>query len=307
MPKAYLHCKEMQMLKSVKGKAMRTFIEEETSLGVLPTFGIVTYHQKIHSQIRCKGRLEKQTLEREIKVEILPYNPMFFTVKIVTEKTILELDSTLKKQENLSKEIFGIIDTIEFRMNWRGELIEIVNHPEIINKWRILKPYLKEKYTGQAVERYLIGIDKKIVNHDKLLSDCLQYRLYGLLFNDMYGTHRNDIEYVNDRVRVLGNMVYQLPLTVREKVMLKEEDQKKVALHITGVLDKEQPYITKIQNLFKRKNIVNPEAVVLTRYHGAYTYNKKTALFDSISMNIITRYGLEYKKTQSYELKREES
>lgn len=284
---------------------MQTFIEEQIALGILPTSKGVIYHQRIESEINYRNRIEKQILNKEIEVSIVAYNPMFFTVKIGTKNMNLQLDSILKKQENLTKEVYGILENIEFRMNWRGELIEIVNHKEIVENWKNKKPKLKERYKGQAVERYLIGLEKKIQQHDKLLADCLQYRLYGLLFNDLFGHHSNDSKEVQCRERILGNAVYQLPLSIREKVLLEEEGAEKVMLGISGTLDKEQPYATKIRNLFQRKSSIDPNGMRLETYKGAYRYDKKTGIFDAAALNIVTTYGEDYKKTQNYTLEQE--
>ncbi|KAA1246795.1 hypothetical protein [Aquimarina sp. RZ0] len=284
---------------------MITFVENQTTLGIIPTFGKVTYHQKIFSEVLCYSQVQQQTLEKEIQVEVLPYNPMFFTLKIVTKHINIKLDSVLKKQEDLLQEVYGIMDTVQFRMNWRGELIEILNHQEILNKWSVLKPKLKQKYTGQAIERYLLGIERKIQNHNKLLSDCLQYRLYGLLFNEMYGTHSSDAEFTKDRERLLSNMVYQLPLAIREKVLLENEGEEKTILNVFGTLDQEQQYATKIQNLFKRKNILDPNGIKLENYKGTYRYDKKTGIFDAVVLDVVTTYGTDYKKNQNYRLTQE--
>jgi len=284
---------------------MQTFIEEQVALEILPTPEVITYHQRIESEVSFRNRTEKQLLDKEIEVAIVAYNPMFFTVKIDTKNINLQLDSILKKQEDLTKEVYGVLENIEFRMNWRGELIEIVNHQEIVEKWKHQKPKLKERYSGQAVERYLIGLEKKIQHHDKLLADCLQYRLYGLLFNDLFGHHSNDPNEVQKRVRILGNAVYQLPLSIREKVVLEEEGAEKVILGISGTLDKEQPYATKIRNLFQRKNSMSPNGIELAAYNGAYSYDKKTGVFDTVALNIETTYGEDYKKIQNYQLTQE--
>ncbi|AXT54703.1 hypothetical protein D1815_02645 [Aquimarina sp. AD1] len=284
---------------------MRTFIEDQVAISILPISGIVNYHQKIHSEINCRNRLEQQKLTKDMEVQILECNPMFFTVKIVTKNIEMQLGSLLKKQENLTKEIYGILKSIEFRMNWKGELIEILNHREIIDTWKSYKPKLKERYRGQAVERYLIGVEKKILHHDKLISDCLQYRLYGLLFNDLFGYHSNDPKEAQSRTRVHGNMVYQLPLSIREKVLLQKEDDHNTLLSISGVLDKEQLYAAKIQNLFKRKNILDANTIKLTDYKGEYRYDKKMGVFDSVTLNIVTEYGENYRKIQNYQLKQE--
>ncbi|MHA7060135.1 hypothetical protein ACWGOQ_0023105 [Aquimarina sp. M1] len=284
---------------------MRTFIEDQVAFSILPISGIVNYHQKIHSEINCHNRLEQQKLTKDMEVQILEYNPMFFTVKIVTKNIEIQLGSLLKKQENLTKEIYGILKSIEFRMNWKGELIEILNHREIIDTWKNYKPKLKERYRGQAVERYLIGVEKKILQHDKLLLDCLQYRLYGLLFNNLFGYHSSDPNESQSRVRVHGNMVYKLPLNVRESISLLKEEEDKVIIGISGTLNEEQEYATKIKNLFKRKNISSPDGIKLTDYKGTYKYDKKTGVFDSVALNIVTEYGENYRKIQNYQLKQE--
>ncbi|GAA0734034.1 hypothetical protein GCM10009430_48790 [Aquimarina litoralis] len=282
---------------------MRTFIEDQVSIGILPTSEIVTYHQKIHSEIHCNNRIENQMLQKDMDVQIIEYNPMFYTVKIVTKNLGVQLNSTLKKQENLTKEIYEVLKELEFRMNWKGEFIEIVNHQKIKELWSKQKTKLKERYNGQAIERYLIGIEKKIFHHDKLLLDCLQYRSFGLLFNDLFGYHSNDPQEAHNRSRVIGNMVYQLPLKIREKVSLLKEEENKILIGISGTLHREQEYTTKIKNLFKRKNISNPEGIVLTDYTGEYIYNKRIGVFDSVTLNMVTEYGVDYKKTQKYQLK----
>ncbi len=283
---------------------MRMLIDDQVTMRILPTLGI-SYHHEINSEVKCHNRTEYQGIYKNLDVQIIEYNPMFFTVKITTKIIRIELDSVLKKQEDLTKSIYEVLENIEFRMNWKGELIQIVNHDDIIERWKEQKSKLKERYKGQAIERYLIGIEKKIQQHDKLLSDCLQYRLYGLLFNDLFGFHSSDPDETQNRIRTHGNMVYQLPLAICEKVKLLKTEKDKIILGITGDLNEEQIYADKIQSIFKRKNISDTNGIRLTDYNGEYIYDKETGVFDTVGLSIVTECGKEYRKIQNHKLKQQ--
>lgn len=281
---------------------MRTFIEHKVSINVNPTPGVVHYHQNIYSKINCKNNLEKQRLSKDLEVQIIEDRPMLYRVVIITKNVKIQLDTMHKKQEELAKEIYKITENIEFRMNWEGKCTEILNHNDIINHWRKIKSKLENRYKGQAIERYLRGIERKILNHDKLLSDCMQYRLYGLLFNDLFGEISDVSLTANKRIRSHNNIVYQLPLDLNETVLLEKEDEKKVTITISGSLCEEQLYTRKINNVFKRKDIKASNGITLDEYKGAYTYNKNTGIFDTIALDIVTSYGTDYKKVQHYQL-----
>ena len=50
---------------------MRIFIEDQVTIGILPTFETVSYHQKIYSQINCCNRIETQVLHKDMDVQII--------------------------------------------------------------------------------------------------------------------------------------------------------------------------------------------------------------------------------------------
>lgn len=282
------------------------FVSDHTQLKIVPTEQSVAYTQKINSEIFCKDRRQEQSLEKQICVGITSCEGDFFNVSIHTKKLKLQLDSVLKKQEDLSTEISTVIDMIQFSMNHQGKLFSILNHEEIVHKWYGIKENLCKYYKGQATERYLIGLEKKILNHDKLLNDCEQYRLYGLLFNEMYnGTYTNDGVEGAVRERDLQNAVYQLPLVINEKVLFQAENDIEILLRIDGKLNPEQPYYSKINNLFTRKNIQSIQGIKLDQYEGSYKYHKKNSFLNKIDLNIATSYGQEYYKKQQYSIKRE--
>ncbi|GAA4107044.1 hypothetical protein GCM10022393_01950 [Aquimarina addita] len=274
---------------------------DQAVLKIKPLLEPVTYVQKINSVINCFEYSEKQELDRKMEVTIHPLDHQFFKITIKTTMHQVILNSVLKKQENFNREISGVLNTMEFKINQQGELLQILNHSEIIAKWNILKSKLKTHYVGQASERYLIGIERKIRDHHKLLLDCKQYRLYKSLLNDVYGTiYTNDEKDAKGRLYILQNACYQLPLIIQEKIIFQQENDQHIVFGIRGNLIEQQPYTTKINNLFQRKNIKSIQGITLDAYEGTSTYAKEAGLLKNMQLKVCTSYGRDYSKEQYY-------
>lgn len=279
------------------------YIEEHTKLKLESVKHTETYIQKISSEIISNGRTKNQSLEKKIHVEINPKNTNSFNVTIKTEEYKLKLDSTLKKQEILSKEIASIMDVVKLEVNNKEGIIALKNHKQIKNKWETIRIRLENTFIGQAAERYFIGINKKINDYDKLLFDFKQYRLFGLMWNEIHQGYSNIKR--KEKIHSIDNMLYNLPLAINEKTILGKQENNTICLNVTGELAEEQEYPRKIKNLLKRKFGEEEQGLQLEHYVGKYRFNTKTGILENLNLKIITAYGKVYKKTQKYQIIKE--
>ena len=263
-----------------------------------------TYLQNISSVVQFKGTKSIQTSEKKMIVKVLPKSNNMPDVSVKILNYTVLLGTLLKKQEAITRQMASLTDTVLLGIDREGTITSIGNHDIIKKKWEALKGEMKEQYQGDVANRYFSGIDKKIESHKKLLLDFQHYRLFGLLWNGLYGLYINMRPDTWERVRTIDHVVFHIPVTVRERITWNKaySNKDKLELIIKGTLDEEQTFMKKIENHFTREGIVETPSFKLSAYGGMFRFNTKTGLLMDANLKIETMYGDAYHKIQEYTL-----
>lgn len=264
----------------------------------------IYYTQKVESETDLKNVKKKQKLIRNLKVEINPTESQSTIVAITIQKEILKLDSILKKQENISNEISKTIDFVQLRINPLGEPISILNHNQIVEKWYPIRKKLERDFKGKAIEDYLGGIEMKLKNHDALLNDFKQYRLFGGFFSQLYFEHSSEVSKQNERDQKIDNFIFGKSVVFKERILLDKvkEKEKNITLRINADIDFEKNDLEAIKDEFKKREITEDSDLGLKNYVGSYLIDKKSSLVKSMNLQIYSTYGSDFQKKINYSL-----
>ena len=260
------------------------------------------YNQKVNSEITLKGITKKQEVLRSLRVEISPEEAQSSTVSITTQKEILKLDSILKKQENISNEISKTIDFVQLKLNAFGEPIRILNQEDILEKWYEVRIKLERDFKGKAMGDYLDGIETKLKNHEALLKDFKQYRLFGGLFPTLYFEHSSIPSKLNQREQKIENFIFSKSVVFKESILLDKILEDEISLKISADLDEEIKNSSAVAGEFRTRNLFEQTSLKLKRYSGSYVIDKESGMIKTMNLDIDSTYGSEYQKTIHYSL-----
>lgn len=279
------------------------FLQKDIILRLVPSKIKTRYIKSTYSKTSINGILRNQFIEHDIDVDITPAKSGFFEVNITSELKNIALDSTLKKQELLSKKLANVTSCLQLQLN-NTEYNRINNYNLILSKWKMLQDELKQKYTGRIFENYIYGLDKRFSEQESLLKNINQLRGFGLFWMVPFGFYNKDKKYKS--VREIDQMVGNLPVEIDETIQLKSYNDSTISFAITGVLADNQKYEKKISNYFKRLDLT-ASSQFNVNYSGECSYSLKTGLVNRCSLEIQSSYGAHYIKTQKYTLNKTES
>jgi len=283
---------------------MKRYIQEYLMLTLPRTEQNASYHQKIITNTLLKNVEKKQTLERQCTMQIQPLEYSDFEVRLNVENLKMQLDSTLKKQENLSVAIAGTLEKVRLRMNSNGLFTELLNHEEVLEKWYRIKPKLLTEFKGNAFITYMKSIERKIEDPQGLLHDMRQYRNYGLFFNELLTEHSNVATKSSTRERHIDSLFYERSMTFEETVLFDKTENGLDTLTLQGTL---KDGLTPSEVPVKRMALLTLDANAVfasKHYRGTYQFQTETGLLEQMNVSIATGFGENYSKQQLYNLKR---
>lgn len=260
------------------------------------------YTQQISSEITIKGNTKKQDVFRSLKVKIVPTDSQSSIVAVTTQKEVLKLDSVLKKQENISNEVSKAIDVVQLKLNAWGEPISILNQDEILNKWQSIRKNLERGFKGKAMEDYLARIEMKLKNHEALLHNIKQYRLFGGLFPTLYFEHSSIASKLNQREQKIENFIFSKSVVFNESILLDKIMEDEISLKIGADFDEESKNSSAVAGEFRTRNLFEQTSLKLKRYSGSYVIDKESGMIKTMNLHIDSTYGSEYQKTIHYSL-----
>ncbi len=279
------------------------FLQKDIILRLVPSKIKTRYIKSTSSKTSINGIHKNQFIEHDIDVGIALAKSGYFEVNIDSKLKNIALDSTLKKQELLSKKLTNITSCLQLQLN-NTEYKKITNYNQILSKWNMLQDELKQKYTGKIFENYVYGLNKRFSEQESLLKNINQLRGFGLFWMIPFGPYNKDNKY--KCVREIDQMVDKLPVKIDETIQLKSFNDSTVSFAITGVLADNQKYEKKISNYFKRLDLT-ANSQFNVNYSGECSYSLQTGLINHCSLEIQSSYGAHYIKTQNYTLNKTES
>ncbi len=262
-----------------------------------------SYSQFVCSEITIKDEVEFYQIQREFEITLLEdQNPRKIQIQVLNSQ--LNIPSVQKKQEEIKQKVNECINYLVIKHNELDNTMLLTNHNEILEKWTIVQKFLTKNFTGQGIERYIMGLDAKFKNHDLLLNDLMQYRLFGLLFPPI----NIDVEHQDSipRTYTMENMVEQIPMQFSEEYSVSSQDKKTCSINLEATQLEPVLYEQKINNHFLRLGLPESKGYHLNQYRGHFELEKDTKILNSANLNIISGYGEQYQKSQYFEIKHKE-
>lgn len=170
-------------------------------------FDVVNFRKKYKVEIIIEENPEERTwLSYEVSVEnleILPsgnYLCYFTTGNFLINRK--EPDLVMEQLANKCRKPFEIM---VFIVSKSGEILEINNHPDIIERWEVVKKRLKIEYAGKEFEKYVSVMDTVIYNREVFLSKIKQdifisqffFPIYEETFTGFVKKNREKIKFFN--------------------------------------------------------------------------------------------------------------
>jgi len=263
-----------------------------------------SYLQKITSEVFLNGKTTINSSEKTLSLEISRKKNQLPQINIKSKNHAIALAPLLKKQEAMTIKMATLTDSVILGIDANGDIDTIHNHHIIKQKWDILKKELAKQYEGDIMEIYCFGIDKKINDSKKLISDFKQARLFGLLWDNLYGDYTDDKSVIKKRTKRIDNCVNHIPIIINEDIFcnLIDDNNGIVELQIKGQLNKEETYIKKIENHFIREGAKKEARFALSKYNGLFQFDIKSGLLKKGSLLIETVFGEYYKKKDQFDI-----
>lgn len=188
-----------------------------------------------------KGREEKRSYQ------LVRKEYMRFDDRIVDNRVMMEADLSWFTQLNdgsgvflfevksheqtykkglyaLAWELAPIRDVLKISTDENGMIKQLINYPEIKEKFNEMRPGLISKYKNQKWEYNILRQFNNLLDDEKLYTQSLQYAFpYGLIFQDYY-TDYSDENTANGKQKILNFLgASGIPLITTHKAELVED------------------------------------------------------------------------------------
>ncbi|OEK08577.1 hypothetical protein A8C32_03760 [Flavivirga aquatica] len=241
---------------------------------------------------------------QNIEVDFHGENKGFqFRIKVSNEK--YDVDKKITYQKNFIEQLATLTRNTDVLVNSFGDIVDVSNYREILEKWDILKTRIKQNNKGAIVDAYLKQIESNLKDKAFFIKNLKQYRLFGLLFNNLLDIPFDD-KRGKVRQRTFDQAIRSIPISINEKIKLIKEGKETNLLDykVTGnlnPLDKIEE--ERIKAYLKHFNMKG-SSVYLEEYSGVYKVNKYTAWTESADISLKLTNGRGYQRNVEYRLKK---
>lgn len=141
--------------------------------------------------VRMTGSSEKNSANynKSLKAYIENTFDTVCTYEVDLTNINLNLCPRLKKSTNFNRKLFYRYDFIQPVVNSKGQVVDILNKPELKKTWARLKARIKIDHKGDYVNKYLNRIDREFTTDNSIYPVMNQYLFFGLLFSNLPKTH----------------------------------------------------------------------------------------------------------------------
>lgn len=248
-------------------------------------------------------RYQFQGLRNENSIEA------FLKVKLIKadgDNPVFEVRMKSYKQTNsegLYKwvgDVHELREYLVFSLNKDGNLGEILNLVDVVEKWNQLKPKLKLRHrTEQYSEIFFKGIDELLTDATKL-ADALRFAMpYALLFPGMHVKEYKKSETI-EGYRELPNFLATKSVPIITEESIEELEDGKYQIEVNGIIDEEkfeQDKVTAMIRILKNRPRV-PTTVEL-QYTERYLLEEWPWSEQSMCMSLCQIPGTLYREEKN--------
>lgn len=203
-------------------------------------------------------------------------------VKIQREQLYINNEEPSTMADELATAVSSVLYPLELKVNSTGELTDINNHPEIIQRWKDALPKLREYYKGEETEKYIRKNEPILSNPDLLFRTLANDWFLQAFFNGLYRNY--DLKKEMEIPRTFPVLPFLNPVEYRviQKISTLEEDQEKlIQITMEGktsdprsifdfenkayfpIRNPDEPEIPPAQGAYKAKYFLNPDHYTL--------------------------------------------
>lgn len=152
-----------------------------------------TYGVSIDMYDVKKDKLSKVQFEAEVTIRKFPEEGVF-EYKIKKDAIYINKRTPKTVVEKLSIKTLEALYPLKIKTTLKNELLEIINHKEILERWQKIKVQLQKEYTGKAITQYISKFETKLHQKYSLLESLKQEVFYTLLFHDIYTKYDSSLQ-----------------------------------------------------------------------------------------------------------------
>jgi hypothetical protein len=184
--------------------------------------------------------------------------------------------------EQLAHKCRKPLETLEFIIAANGEIANIHNHPEIIEKWKLVKERLEIEYSGDNFEKYVSLTDKVMQDKEALMAGLKKDIFISQFFYPLYNEAFFDYSKKNVENIRFFNINYEIDMILRfqENVSLSGN------MSIIKEIDTKEYDFSKMPvDLYKSEYLLNHRMEILN-ISGRFENHGRKYIF-----RIIEKYG----------------
>lgn len=140
-----------------------------------------------------KDKSSKVQFEAEVTIRKFP-ELGYYEYSIKKDNIFINKRSPKTLIEKLSVITSEVLYPLEVQTTLSNELLDIINHKEILERWKKIKEQLQREYTGNAIDLYITKFEAKLYKKYRLLHSLNHEIFYTLLFQDIYTKYGDTLE-----------------------------------------------------------------------------------------------------------------
>jgi hypothetical protein len=177
------------------------------------------------------------------KVYSLYYQMAIQCVKAEEMNFVFEINKFERdKDEKLDTIFYGLMEKLDqvfyplqLLVSMEGNLLEIKNHPQILENWTVLKPKVFDEYQGKVVENYVAYFEKNITDKKKFESLLFRDLFLNTYFNSLYGNYTSKYCFEKQYSFPLISKNKNVAYFVQQKIDPYLTEDNKIDISISGI------------------------------------------------------------------------
>ena len=169
-----------------------TFRTQEVQLNI-PKQGMHKYLIESTNFINYSGEI-RCSRKKEVSLSI-KYNedqPYIRSVEVEIENDNFQFSHGSVAMHDILKRTASVYTKLYLRVSYKGEIVAIDNIDELQENWNEVKKYLKKKYKGSQVQRFILKTDTILNSEEEIIKDLLLYHNFGGLIKSIYQKYNSD-------------------------------------------------------------------------------------------------------------------
>ncbi|WP_299443246.1 hypothetical protein [uncultured Aquimarina sp.] len=114
----------------------------------------------------------------------------FANINIENEK--FEFSDGSLAMQDIIKRTASVYDKLCLKLSYTGNVVAIDNICELQDIWNKVKVYLKSKYKGNQIQRFILKTDAILDSEEEIIKDILLYHNFGGLVKSIYQKYSSD-------------------------------------------------------------------------------------------------------------------